>query len=340
MLSLFDGLLVTAPNLRGGTFLIEGGEVLRIDDRTSTGLAVSSDTVVLGLQPDLYELHSLDSPARAVSCPDVHDVLLQEGSLFAIATQQNRVVQHSLEGELLAEWCFDGAEDSMHMNCLAAWGDSVVFSAFGDFTEHRGYKDHSAGRGFVQSLRDGVRRITGLSQPHSLLPVGENLLLANSETFELREYDPMGRLVRSKRFSGYTRGLCLTDGRLYLGLSNSRNAGATIDSACVLALDPSTWQELGRLSIPADEIYSIAPFHRSPTTVHLVARMAARHAARAAASNELLALRMHAAQDISEDASNLLEHMKQLRWWRPRQLSEARNGIVRIRDRLAALGKP
>jgi hypothetical protein len=330
MLSTFDGLLVTAPNLGGGTFLIDAGVAMRLDDRTATGLAMAPDHVALGLQPDRFEIYARGRPPRTVSCGDVHDLLFHEGSLYAVATQENRVMQFSIEGELLADWRFDGAQDSMHINCLAVWGGSVVFSAFGDFTEHRGFKGRSFGRGFVQDLRSGQRRITGLSQPHSLLCVGGNLLLANSETFELQEYDPAGNSLRSKRLHGYCRGLCFSGGQLFVGLSNSRNAASLLESAELIALDPVTWRQCGRLSLPTDEIYTIASIEQCSLASRMITQTALRYAARIAAL----------ATAVKGDAAHLVDRIQQLRWWRPRQLSETRVGLARIQQRLSEIEGP
>src|SRR5207253_6227735 len=130
--------------------------------------------------------------------------------------------------------------------------------AFGDFTTHRQYKGQTAQAGFVQDLHTGKRLIEGLSQPHSLIAFGDNLLLANSETRELHEYDISGSLLRSKTLDGYTRGICIQGSTLYIGLSRSRNIDSSaIVNANLVALDAQSWQETGRIELPVSEIYTV-----------------------------------------------------------------------------------
>jgi hypothetical protein len=134
----------------------------------------------------------------------------------------------------------------------------VVFSAFGEFTSPRGYKGLSEKAGFVQDLLSGVKLISGLSQPHSLCQLGENLLVANSEKMELLEFSPSGTQLRSFGFNGYTRGICVTDNNIYLGLSSSRNIDFQgIEKAIVVSLDKESFREKNRLMIDAKEIYDI-----------------------------------------------------------------------------------
>ena len=100
--------------------------------------------------------------------------------------------------------------------------------------------------------------ISGLSQPHSLIQFGDNLLLANSEHKELVEYSVDGERVRDLTLDGYTRGIHVTESRIYVGLSKSRNISVLgLDTATVVVLDRNNWKELERVSLPTNEIYSI-----------------------------------------------------------------------------------
>jgi hypothetical protein len=58
---------------------------------------------------------------------------------------------------------------------------------FGRFTKHRGYKGKTNGRGLVVDLETRKVVVKGLSQPHSLVSDGDNLLLCNSELGEVHE---------------------------------------------------------------------------------------------------------------------------------------------------------
>src|SRR5690606_24900121 len=97
------------------------------------------------------------------------------------------------------------------------------------------------GAGEVMDVATGEVVVSGLSQPHSLVSVGEELWLCNSEASELwitRD----GKRVRAVSLPGYTRGLAVTDSAVYVGLSRSRNEshateGRRFDTAVVAVLD-------------------------------------------------------------------------------------------------------
>lgn len=260
MHSLFDGLLVSCPN-DGGLFLIHGGKASRLDSSSCAGIDVNGDSVLRALQPTGLSLTGSRNWSLiddATLFDDVHDALFDGDVCYVVGTTGNEVVCLNDAGVEMERWAFSAQPDSWHLNCLSRWKESIVFSAFGMFDTTRGYKGHTHGAGFVQDLFSGQKYIEGLSQPHSLVPFGQNLLLANSEFKEIREYSPNGTLLRTVVLDGYTRGICVVGDLLYVGLSCSRNIeDGSLSSATVVALDILTWNEKGRLSLGALEIYSI-----------------------------------------------------------------------------------
>lgn len=257
---LFDGLLVSCPN-DGGLFLVHGGSARRLDSLHCTGLDVSEDSVLRGVQPrglSLTGRRNWSLVGDVAPFDDIHDVLFDGDGCYIVGTTDNEVIRFDNAGAETGRWVYSEAKDSWHLNCLARWHGSVVFSAFGTFSETRGYKGATDGAGFVQDLISGHKLVEGLSQPHSLVPYGENLLLANSERKEIREYAKDGALLRSVELEGYTRGICATGGLIYVGLSCSRNIDdLSLPSATVVALDYQTWKEVGRVRLAAREVYSI-----------------------------------------------------------------------------------
>lgn len=260
MPSLFDGLLISCPN-DGGLFLVHGGRATRLDSLHCTGLDVREDAVLRGLQPRGLALtgrRAWTLGGDGAPFDDIHDVLFDGDGCYVVGTTGNEVVRFDGAGVETGRWRFSEEKDSWHLNCLARWNGAIVFSAFGTFASTRGYKGATDGAGFVQELVSGHRRIEGLSQPHSLVPYGRNLLVANSERKEVREYAPDGTLLRVAALDGYTRGICVVGDLLYVGLSCSRNIDeAHLPSATVVALDMATWAEKGRVRLNAREIYSI-----------------------------------------------------------------------------------
>jgi len=256
---LFDNLLISSPN-GGGLLFIHRNQAFHLDTINTTGISLNGGTLLRGLQPQgllIYKGHRVEQ-YDVPYIHDIHDVLIVEPFLYTVGTTANEVLQLDERAEEIRRWTFAGEQDAKHLNCLALWNQRIVFCAFGDFTEPRQYKDNTEQAGFVQDLHTGERLINGLSQPHSLCSVGEHLLLANSESKELREYDSSGLLLRSKVLEGYTRGICVQNGKIYVGLSRSRNVDDDgLSNARLVALDSQSWKELGRMDLPVPEVYSI-----------------------------------------------------------------------------------
>lgn len=281
MTSVFNNLLVTSPN-GGGIFFVHAGVVQKLDALDSTGLSVHGRRVLRGVQPSLVVLYQgtpTDINPTDIPFGDVHDVLIDGDSFYLVGTQGNEVVRFDASAIEEERWTLPGEDDSWHVNCLTKWNGRLVFSAFGEFSLHREYKGAPKEQGFVQDLHTGERLVTGLSQPHSLFPVGEHLLVANSGEMELREYTADGSLLRSATFDGYVRGVCASGGCLFVGLSKSRNLPqAEAQTASLVALDAESWDEIGRLSLPVSEIYGIQAVEPEEVP-HVVAAIAAHSSA-------------------------------------------------------------
>ena len=274
MSRLFDHLLISCPN-DGGLFLAHEGNAFKLDNVYSVGLWATKTELLRGVQPDRLWLHGQQASTSTLTLqeiPDIHDVMEWQDHYYVVGTTKNQILKLDKQGHVVDTWNFPGEEDSMHLNCLGEWSGRIVFSAFGDFDTHRGYKGLTDGTGFIQDLATGQKIIKGLSQPHSLVAHGETLLVANSQCEELREYLPSGECKRKKILDGYTRGICIVGNVIYVGLSRSRNlAAGSLQSAHVLALDIDTWQELGRIALDASEVYSIVHIADTSTLIRLMA---------------------------------------------------------------------
>lgn len=275
MNKLFNRLLVSAPN-GGGLFLINDAKVLQLDGVDTTGMAMKKDIFLRAQQPASLWIcrdQTTEIDGQPVAFSDIHDVLVHEDGIYVVSTADNEIIKLSLADDRVQRWRFSGAQDSRHINCLAAWNNKIVFSAFGDFQSTEEYKGRTKGAGAVHDLLSGNKLIEGLSQPHSLVPHGRNLLLANSEEKEIREYAPNGSLVRARKLDGYTRGVCISGDIIYVGLSRSRNVeDVSISTGALVALDLYTWKEVGRISLPVNEVYSLVVIDDAVTLLNIVAR--------------------------------------------------------------------
>jgi GT2 family glycosyltransferase len=185
--------------------------------------------------------------------------------LFVASTGTNEIVEIDLHNNSIRRHGFPGTGDAWHINCLAEFNGEIIFSAFGKFSEDRGYKGQTLGNGFVASLLSGKELIRGLSQPHSLLVSGGHLYVIDSETGCLNEYDSGFCLKRSLSLGLYPRGLLIRHGVIFVGLSASRNIdGSTVSSAQLLAIDHVDFEKKASLELDAKEIYAVSHLHANP----------------------------------------------------------------------------
>jgi hypothetical protein len=282
---LFDQLLVSCPN-GGGVFLLHKGAAHKLDSLDTTGLDVRGAHIARAIQPAnlvLFKTTAHELAGEQAGIDDLHDAYLEDDACYVVSTRGNEIVKLDYNGKELRRWTFPGEIDAWHINCITRWNGRLVFSAFTDRTLHRAYKEPPFETGFVQDLETGDRPIAGLFQPHSLAPDGNRLLLANSGTFEIHEYDADGKLLRKRRLDGYTRGVARHGRVLYVGLSKSRNAATeAMAGAAVVALDAGTWEELGRIRLHVDEIYSVISLADGVDTVETLARLASHASAKSA----------------------------------------------------------
>lgn len=275
-------LLVSSPN-GGGLLLIAGAGAHRLDPLDTTGLSLAGGRLLRGLQPGtLLDYDPRTGTATATdgteaAFADVHDVLARpDGSSLVVGTKGNVVSQLGRDNRIVHAWELGGEDDSKHLNSLADWNGRLLVSMFGDFTTTREYKLHPRGAGLVRDLETGTTLVTGLSQPHSLFPDGDTLLLANSAEHEIHRYDLDGTLAQSVRLNAYTRGICRDGDILYVGLSRSRNdPSSPIETAMIVALDAVTLEELGRIPLPVAEVYDIVAIPDEAVRTAIIAATAA-----------------------------------------------------------------
>jgi glycosyltransferase involved in cell wall biosynthesis len=279
----FENLLVSSPN-SGGLFLIHKGNTFRLDSLNTTGLFCFASGVLRGIQPAelcIYKDSVQYISAESVSFGDIHDVHYEAGFYYIVGTSGNEIIKLTENGEEVQRWVFPGEKDSWHINCLGTWNGRIVFSAFGEFREHRGYKGKTEKAGFLQDLLTGERLITELSQPHSPVPFGNNFLIANSEKMDIREFSITGNLLRSKVLDGYTRGIYVGKNAVYVGLSCSRNIEFNgLKSAAIVSLDPVTFEENGRIYLPTQEIYGIQCIDDREELIQAISAIASSSSAR------------------------------------------------------------
>jgi hypothetical protein len=254
------------------------------------GLSVSPSTVYSVFdrgrptpdQPERSELRALDhgSLQDRWQYPftvgrDVHSICADGRSLYAVSTGTDEVLRLDLDGEGRVKteqvvWKPDPeAEraDLHHLNDVAVIDGRLLISGFGPRPGPNAWQD--ARKGFVRSTSDGTVVLGPLYHPHSICDLG-------SGEFAVCE-SPRRRVVTNKNrtsspLPGYARGLCLAEGKLYVGTSRNRHPSEPLSilpyrgdygdqglaAICELDLATLDVERIIELSPHGREVYDIA----------------------------------------------------------------------------------
>jgi hypothetical protein len=254
----------------GGAFLLNGGQVERIDELSTTGVAVSADGAMLArlLWNDqdtelagelmIYDAMGLVVYRRIEDLREAHGVVWHEGRWVAVSTLRNSLLWLDASGNTVCCHAAPGVGDCWHLNNLLVHEGRLLACAFGRFEEHRGWSDRSArvGRGVVFDLADGRDVLSGLTCPHDPCALDGGWLVCNSASEELLRCDLEGAVVERCALGGWTRGLAYDEERIYVGVSAHRELGLE-GTASVAVLDRGTLQELDRWMLPCREVFSL-----------------------------------------------------------------------------------
>ncbi len=265
-LNIPDPLFISAPN-DGGLLYAHRHLLIPLTREDATGLSTTGDGLLWSVQtagsPLFRQIRQGQfGTVKVGENPlDLHDILVHEQGTYAVFTETNQVVQLDEHFNVQQSWSFGDAPDCTHVNCIAVHRGRLIASMFGAFATHRGYKHKTLGAGRIVDVKTGDVLISGLSQPHSLVVVGEELWLCSSEDRSIQCYDAHFKLQRQVNLPGYTRGLAVGADVVYVGISRSRNLksgeAGEFTSAVVALLDRSSLGIIGYVPLPWNEIYDI-----------------------------------------------------------------------------------
>jgi GT2 family glycosyltransferase len=265
-LNIQDPLFISAPN-EGGVLYAHRHLLMPMLHEDATGLSPMEDGLLWCVQAtgsaSLREVRHGQFKAIPVAANplDLHDVLVDATGTYVVFTETNQVAHLDDAFRIQERWSFGEEPDCSHVNCIVMHNGRLIASMFGPFTVHRGYKGVTRRAGRVVDVRSGEILIEGLSQPHSLVVVEDQLWLCSSEDRAVHIYDRNYRLERQLLLPGYTRGLAVGRHAVYVGISRSRNLKSgevgEFASAVVAVLDRQLLQVTGYVPIPWNEIYDI-----------------------------------------------------------------------------------
>jgi len=266
-----DVLVVSGfgDDVGGGLFAYDGGDVERIDRLSSTGLAVAGGRVARFLRSPVdvdsgsellvYDEQGVERYLRLDGVTDPHDVAWDGADLIAVATFANAIVWVTAAGEVTRRWSAPGDGDAWHLNSLWREDGRLYVCAFGRFDGHRDWSKHSRERrGVVFDLETGEDVLVGLDQPHTPRRIEDTWLVCNSAAGELlvlesQSSEPVARV----ELEGFTRGIAIGDGAVFVGESTRRESSSPGDGASIAVVSTDEWSVTNRVRVPADEIYDL-----------------------------------------------------------------------------------
>jgi acetolactate synthase-1/2/3 large subunit len=253
----------------GGLFVLDTSGVSMIDPLSTHGLAVRNDRLyrVMGCQDrgapssDLlvYDEGGVRRFDRLDGIEDPHDVLPRDGKVMITSPLENAVYAIAENGTHSIVWKAAAPTDAWHLNCLIDIDGQLYASAFGRFEQHRAWSQTlQAPTGVVVRLPVEQVVLEGLTQPHSPRRLDDAWIICNSALNELAAYDDCGILIKSRRLTGYTRGLAFDERYLYVGESSSRRMSRTgTRESRLTILDRSDWSTVDSYEIEVAEIYDV-----------------------------------------------------------------------------------
>lgn len=255
----------------GGLYRLAEGGFEQIDALSSTGLAVRHDRVARFLRAPgdqtstgellVYDATGVLSYHRLDAVADAHDALYDGDLLVVASSASNSILWLDACGVVIRRWSPDPlAGDSWHVNGLALRDGVLFFSAFGRFSRHREWaSDKRLGAGILTSL-DGDRTVAeGLTCPHSprLLEEGWYVCESHAGRLLLLPRDG-GPALRSVTLNGWTRGIGVMDGYVFVGESGGRGELGGSRRAAVAVLDRRSLDVVDRIALPCAEAFDIA----------------------------------------------------------------------------------
>jgi len=280
-----EDLLVSS--LDGGLFsLLTDGKIMQFKQPGTAGLLVSQKHLISAICDQEYlKLVLWDNLGQTkiiqnLRLTEAHDVRLFQNQLYVVSTGTNEVASLTASGKILESWRFPGGGDAWHLNSLDEWNERIVACAFGKFSHHRGFLGNSTEAGIVFDLQSQQILWDGLSKPHTPRVDDRGWkYICDSERERLLVDRGEGQLSEVKFPRTFPRGLAISDQFIYVGLSVPRNSKdfAVTQSrlARVAILDRSTLEIIGKISIPAAEIYDIVLPNAAQDLANDQARLAA-----------------------------------------------------------------
>lgn len=154
----------------GGLVLIDDWQAKVIDTLDTSGITMSDNYIfrysrqassILG-----YDDKGLSFMLDLGAVDDVHDLRITNNGFICVSTGTNEVLWYDFLGKVVHSWKANGEGDAWHLNCLENIDGTLFISAFGEFSQHRGWNTQGCHEcGFVLNLESQEKVLTGYQDP-------------------------------------------------------------------------------------------------------------------------------------------------------------------------------
>ena len=274
-------LLVTGsgPDRSGGFFVVDrdpdgSWTVEQLDRIRSFGITCEHGFLYRMLGPDsnapagaellVYDAVGVVEYRRIDSLVDPHGIVWT-GSHFAVPSPAQNGIALMDRCGAVADWIrLPGTGDAWHVNGVTVRAGRLCASAFGRFTTARGWSaGGAAGQGEVFDVENRQSLVDGLDCPHDPIFLDGAWIVCDSGAQRLVAVDERTReIARCIDLGAWTRGLAASTGSLFVGLSGERY-GTELRLGSVAVLDRRTWQSVARITLPCQEILTLARVPRT-----------------------------------------------------------------------------
>ncbi len=248
--------------LSGGLVAFDGSAMRFLDRVPTTGLDVANGALYRlvarrawnGAELLIYDATGIREYHRLDELSDPHDVLVDEdGRIMCVSSLHDAILRLERNGSMSVVAGGDGI-DQRHVNCLTLHEGSLYATAFGRGTSFREWKrPGKEADGVVFEAVSGRVVVDDLVQPHTPRWVDGAWLVCESARGTLvRAVEDGPR--RSVEIGGFTRGLCVTDDAVFVGVS--RNVNGSLDAE-IVELDRETLTQRARHRLPGTSVYDI-----------------------------------------------------------------------------------
>jgi hypothetical protein len=156
---------------------------------------------------------------------DVHSLLLSPGEnkLLVVSTGTDELIELELDDTNITSektiWRPEAGgelKDHHHLNSICYWNGDLLVSGFGKKEIANDW--NSARNGFIYNISKNIFLKNGLLHPHSLAVIENQLAYCESKAKRVCFLDKADTID----LGGYSRGLCFTEGKLFVGTSTKR----------------------------------------------------------------------------------------------------------------------